>query len=157
MRSCILGAVIAACTTLAIPQTTNGQMWSDSQKEVWGVVTGSWDAIIAKNVGWSDTYVHPNALVWGDENPMPRTRDLVKRWDRYTFANSTTKVSQFSPAGIVVEGSTAVAHYYYSLGTETTEGKTRTVHGRCTDVLLRSEGTWKFIAWNCGDEPSDDD
>ena len=155
VASCILALIVASVTMVSTQAAA--QSWSEAQTEVWTVVTDSWDAIVAKDVSWSDNYVHANAVVWGRENPMPRKRASVKKWDRYNFENATTKVAEFSPAAIVVEGGTAVAHYYYSLGTENHEGKRRTVHGRCTDILVRSDASWKFLAWNCGDEPSDDD
>lgn len=129
---------------------------SAQEKEVWTAVTTSWDAIIAEDIGWVDKWVHADAAVWGGSYPMPRSREEVKRWDRYNFDNSQTIVAQFSPAKIVVSGNTAVAHYYYSTGDENREGKRKTTHGRCTDVLVRSGGGWKFIAWHCTDEPSKD-
>jgi ketosteroid isomerase-like protein len=62
-----------------------------------------------------------------------------------------------SPAAIVVEGDTAVAHYYSSLGMEDEDGERETIHGRCTDILVADGTGWKFIAWRCGDEPDRDD
>ena len=137
---------------LVLPLAASAQSWSGAQQEVWKVVTDSWESIIQEDVGWSDQYVHPNAIVWGDQNPMPRTRDSVKRWDRYQFENASTLAHELSPTGIVVQGNTAVAHYYYSLGTENRKGERRTIHGRCTDVLTNEGGNWLFLAWNCGNE-----
>ena len=147
-----IAAAIAA--VLFVPLAAQGQSWSPQQQEVWKVVVDSWEAIRAEDVEWSDKWVHPNAVVWSDQNPMPRTRAQLKKWDRFQFENSTTLVDDFSPAGIVVQGTTAVVHYYYSQGTENMKGERRTVHGRCTDILIKEGGRWQFIAWNCGDSPS---
>ena len=57
------------------------------------------------------------------------------------------------PAGIVVVGSMAVAHYYYSTAAEDRDGKRKTTHGRYTDVLINQNGKWMFIAWRGGDDP----
>lgn len=153
LKRSLLSAVVPLAI-LAAPVPALGQSWSQAQQEVWTVVVESWDAIVAKDLAWTDKWVHPNAVVWGDDDPMPRTRASVKKWDGYEFQNSTTLTHEQSPAGIVVQGSTAVAHYYYSLGTETASGERRAVHGRCTDVLIRESGRWQFIAWRCGDSPS---
>ncbi|UCF68028.1 MAG: nuclear transport factor 2 family protein [Acidobacteriota bacterium] len=153
--SAIVVSVLAALVvSLALPSQLPAQEWSAEQQEVWSVIVESWDAIVAKDIDWTDTYVHPNAVVWGDDVPMPRNRSSVKKWERYSFQNSTTLVSEYSLAAMVVQSNTAVAHYYYSLGTEDAEGKPKTVHGRCTDILIIEDGRWLFLAWRCGDMPS---
>ncbi len=130
---------------------------SEEEQEAWNVILESWEAIVAKDVDWTDKYVLEDALVWGSDYPMPRSRDSIKKWDRFGFEMSTTLTSDYSLGGIVVHaGTTAVAHYYYSLGQENQEGKKEVVHGRCTDILAWDGDTWRFIAWNCGDEPKDD-
>ena len=80
----------------------------------------------------------------------------AKRWDAYQFPLSDTMISEYSPTGIVVHGTTAVAHYYYSSGAKNKEGKHKTSHGRCSDVLAKGDNGWKFVAWHCADEPSSD-
>ena len=156
MRSSANAVTVLAALmfSLALPAHLAAQEWSAEQQEVWNVIVESWDAIVAKDIDWTDTYVHRNAVVWGDDVPMPRTRDSVKKWERYSFQNSTTLVSEYSLAAMVVQNNTAVAHYYYSLGNEDAEGKPRTVHGRCTDILINENGRWVFLAWRCGDMPS---
>ena len=152
--------VVFALVVLALSGQVNearAQTLSDAQSEVWAVVVESWEAIRDKDIEWIDRYVHPDAIVWGTGYPMPRNRESTRRWNRYEFENSTTLAHDFSPGGIVVHGDTAVAHYYYSLGSEDRDGKRRTVHGRCTDILIREGGSWQFLAWNCGDTPNTDD
>jgi len=142
---------------LAISATAaNAQTWSKEQAGVWQVVLDSYKDIDAQDANWSGKWVFPDAMVWGNDYPMPRNRDNVKRWDTYNFAGMKNHVAEYSPAAIVVHGSTAVAHYYYSNANEDRKGKHETTHGRCTDVLAKDGGSWKFIAWHCGDEPSDD-
>ena len=134
----------------------HAQTWSKEQTEVWQVVLDSYKDIDAQEANWSEKWVLPDAIVWGNDFPMPRSRDSVKRWDTYNFSGTKSHVAEYSPAAIVVHGSTAVAHYYYSNANENREGKHETTHGRCTDVLAKDGGSWKFIAWHCGDEPGDD-
>ena len=69
----------------------------------------SWVEIAGGNASWSDDYVHPRAVVWSDQEPMPRTRAAVKKWDTHLFAETQTLTYEISRAGIVVEGGTAVA------------------------------------------------
>ncbi|MDH3587805.1 MAG: nuclear transport factor 2 family protein [Gammaproteobacteria bacterium] len=132
------------------------QTWSKAQLEVWDTVLESYKDIDAQDANWSQKWVFSDAMVWGPTFPMPRGRDSVKRWDAYQFPNSKNHVSEYSPAAIVVHDSTAVAHYYYSNASEDKDGERATTHGRCTDVLAKDGKKWRFIAWHCGDEPSDD-
>ncbi len=84
-------------------------------------------------------------------------RPSVKQWDAYEFGNSKILAHEERLAAMVVQDNTAVAHYFYSLGTEDREGKRRTVHGRCTDILINEGGRWQFIGWNCSDLPSQEE
>ncbi len=134
----------------------HAQDWDKDQKEVWGVVLDSYADADKKDAKWSSKWVAEDALVWSSAYPMPRTRDSIQRWDAYQFPLSENKVSEYSPTGILVHGSTAVAHYYYSSATVNSEGKNKTTHGRCTDVLVKEKKDWKFITWNCADLPAKD-
>lgn len=134
----------------------DAQSWTKEQSAVWDVVLNSYKDIDARDAKWSDKWVFADAMVWGSGYPMPRGRDSIKRWDAYQFSKDRSHVADYSPAAIVVHGSTAVAHYYYSNASEDKDGKHETTHGRCTDVLAKDDKSWKFIAWHCSDEPSGD-
>lgn len=149
-------AVLSAVAWVGLAAHATAQSWSDDQSEVWGVVTDSYKDIEKQDANWSQKWVLADAMVWGSGYPMPRGRESIGRWDAYQMPNSRTHVSDYTPTAIVVHGSTAVAHYYYSTASEDKDGKHETVHGRCTDVLAKDKGSWKFIAWNCSDEPGDD-
>ncbi len=152
----LISRLIIAAFIFSFPAHVAAQSWSNEQQDVWAVVTESWQDIIAKDVEWTEQWVHPNAMGWIIENPTPRGRDAMQVWDRYEFEGSTTQVSNFAPLAIVIEGNTAIAHYYYSLGTVDTAGERETVHGRCTDVLVSDGENWQFLGWNCGDMEADD-
>ena len=139
-----------------VVSAANAQSWSDEQLEIWNLIIESYEEIEAGDAGWSDRWLFPDALGWGPDYPMPRSRDSIKRWDAYQFAGRKTHLAEYSLVGIVVRGSTAVAHYYTSTASEDRDGKHTTTHGRCTDVMAKDGNTWKFIAWHCGDEPSEE-
>ena len=147
--------VAALCIAGLNATVASAQSWDKSQQEVWKAVVDSYKDIEKEDLGWTDKWVMPNASVWGSY-PMPRTRGTVKRWDSFNFGRSQTLVSEYSPASIVVHENMAVAHYYYSTGEKGEEGKTKVTHGKCTDILVRDKGSWRFIAWNCADQPEND-
>ena len=134
-----------------------GQTWSPEQREVLAVVEESWEADLAEDVTWVDRLTHPNLLSWGRDYPIPRDRAQTKRWNQYGDENSNALLHQLAPVGIAMHGDAAVVHYYVSVASEDREGKRETVHTRCTDVLVREGAAWKYLAWHCSDEPSDDE
>jgi hypothetical protein len=44
----------------------------------------------------------------------------------------------------------------YSTAFEDNDGKTEVINGRYSDVLVRTEDGWKFIAWHGGGDSNDD-
>ena len=53
---------------------------------------------------------------------------------------------------IVIEGDVAVAHYFYTSAYEDKDDEVEVSNGRYTDILVRTEDGWKFIAWHGGDD-----
>ena len=53
---------------------------------------------------------------------------------------------------MAVHGDVAVAHYLYTSANEDKDGAGETDNGRYTDVLVRGEDGWKFLAWHGGDD-----
>ncbi|TWX64966.1 YybH family protein [Colwellia sp. C1TZA3] len=129
------------------------ESWNEQQTEVWNIVLASYEDIDKRNNNWTDKWVTEDAMVWGNSTPMPRSRSAVKRWEKFNFEDgSTNNVAEYSPTAIVVHGDTAVAHYYYSHGITDKKGEQKVTHGRCSDVLVKDEDEWKFVAWHCADE-----
>ena len=148
--------IISVFVLLLFGASVQAQQWNEAQTEVWTAVLGSYADIDNSDVNWTDKWVTDDAVVWGSGFPMPRTRDSIKRWNGYQFPQSDTLMSEYSPAAIVVHGNTAVAHYYYSNGAKNKEGKHKTTHGRCSDILVKDDEMWKFLSWHCADTPSND-
>ena len=148
--------VLALTLLIAAPAFVGAQSWSDEQLEVWKVINSDWESGKAKDSDRIDRLLHDKFLGWGNLDPTPRNKASVKTWDRYFNQTSTTLVQELYPVGIVVQGNTAVAHYYYSRATEDKEGKRETVNGRYTDVLIKDGGQWTFLAWSGGDDEMED-
>ncbi len=150
-------AAILAGLTVLLATPALAQNWSNEQLEVWSVIQAQWQAAMEKDATWPERFLHESFLGWGNENPAPRNKRSTDRWNRYDMENSTTLMQELHPIGIIVQGNTAVAHYFYSTATENREGKRETTHGRYTDVLVRDGGTWRFLAWHGGESPDNDD
>jgi ketosteroid isomerase-like protein len=147
------GAVLVSMIAFVFPLSVAAQAWDSDQTEVWKTIVAQWEASQAKDLTWIENDLHPEFLGWSDENPMPSSKAAVQRWTGYSVENSTTLAQELYPVGIVVAGSTAVAHYFYSTAAEGRDGKRKTTHGRYTDVLIKQGDRWLFIAWRGGDDP----
>ena len=150
-------AVSLAGVTVSMATPALAQTWSNGQLEVWDVIQTQWQASMEEDATWPERLLHESFLGWANENPAPRDEASTDKWNRYDVENSTTLMQELYPVGIIVQGNTAVAHYFYSTSTENRKEERKTTHGRYTDVLVRDGGTWRFIAWHGGDDPENDD
>ena len=73
-------------------------------------------------------------------------------WDRFNDGQGQMIAHELYPLAIVVEGDLAVAHYLYSSAYEDKDEEVELSNGRYTDILVRTDDGWKFIAWHGGDD-----
>ena len=73
-------------------------------------------------------------------------------WDRFNNEQSELIAHELYPLSIVVHDDVAIAHYVYTSANEDKDGKVEVSNGRYTDVLVRTDNGWKFIAWHGGDD-----
>jgi len=138
---------------LGLVGTAAAQTWTAEQKEVWSVEEQQWKAAATKDLGWIDTMVHPNLRYWETGEPMPRDRDSLRRWTKYGSANNNVLEQELFPISITVTGNVAVVQYNYQIARENYKKERETVIGNYTDVLIKENGRWLFLAWSGGDLP----
>ena len=156
MKTIIKSILIVMCITLFSSVQLFGQEWSEEQKEVLSIVEAQWKAQMEKDTTWPDKFLHENFLGWSNNSPMPRDKSSIQEWDRYNSENSTTLLFELYPLGIAIQGNTAVVHYFYSRATESKKDGRKTVDGKFTDILVNENGTWRFLAWQGGENSTND-
>jgi ketosteroid isomerase-like protein len=119
---------------------------------VWSVVERQWASSQGEDTSWVESLLAEDFIGWGKNQPAPRTKESVRMWQEFESRQWTGEMHELYPLSIVVHGDMAVVHYLYSNAGEDADGKTQVVSGRYTDILVRIEGEWKFIAWHGGDE-----
>ncbi len=102
---------------------------------------------------WIEKMVHPSVTYWDNGQPMPQDKASLTRWNRYTSASGNVLEQELFPVSMTITGNVAVAQYYYQTARENYKKERETVHGHYTDVLLKENGKWSFIAWAGGDDP----
>jgi len=138
---------------LAFAGSVSAQSWSAEQQEIWKVEEQQWKMAAAKDLSWMDTMVHPSMRYWETGDPMPRDRASLKRWGRYSNENGTVLEQEIFPISATITGNVAVVQYHYMIARENLKKERETVTGHYTDVLIKENGKWLFLAWAGGDDP----
>lgn len=149
----ILTAVVFFKTGTALAQTSTDSQMND-QADVWAQVEQQWTAEEKGDNKWMDKLLTDDFSGWGKGSPAPRGKSSTKMWDRFNEQISNMVAHELYPLSIVVHGDVAVAHYMYTTANKQKgkDGKIETSNGRYTDILVRTEDGWKFLAWAGGDD-----
>jgi len=129
------------------------ETWNAAQQEVWNVEIQQWKMDSAKDFSWIDTMAHDNLSFWSTADAVPRGKASVRLWSRFGAEDSTTLVHELFPHSITITGNVAVVQYHYMAGRENAKKERETITGKYTDVLIKENGKWMFIAWAGGDLP----
>ncbi len=120
--------------------------------DVWLVIMDQWRAEQDGDDGWIDRLLSDDFSGWPNNSPAPRSKASTQMWDRFTDEQGSMVAHELFFMGIVVSGDTAVAHYLYTSAFQDNDGEVEISNGRYTDVLVRTDDGWKFIAWHGGDD-----
>ena len=146
-------AVVALMGLLVVAGPASAQTWTPEQQELWKFEQQQWQMSKDKDSSWIEKMVHPNLRYWEIGQPMPQDKASLARWNRYTSANATVLEQELFPISVTITGNLAVVQYWYQIARENAKKEQETAHGYYTDVLLKENGQWRFIAWAGGDVP----
>ena len=134
--------------------TTMAQDSSDDEAGVLLTIEREWEASREGNHDEVDDMLTQDFMGWGKSSPAPRTKKSNSQWRRFNVQMGSVVRYELYPLSITVHGDVAVAHYLYTTAFESKDGETEISNGRYTDVLVRTEDGWKFVAWHGGDDDS---
>ncbi|MCH9693022.1 MAG: nuclear transport factor 2 family protein [Gammaproteobacteria bacterium] len=123
----------------------------NDEADVWATVEEEWDADEKGDRKWPDRLLSDSFSGWGDDSPAPRDKDSIKMWDRFSEQLGKMVAHELYPLSIVVHEDVAVAQYMYSSAFEDKKGEIELSNGRYTDVLVRTDDGWQFLAWHGGE------
>jgi len=144
---------LALGVLLAVAGPASAQTWSPEQQEIWKFEQQQWQMSKNNDLSWIESMVHPNVRYWDVGQPMPQDKASLSRWNRYTSASSAILEQELFPISVTITGNVAVAQYHYQVARENYKKEREMATGHYTDVLLKENGAWKFIAWAGGDDP----
>ena len=125
---------------------------SQDAADVWAVIESEWNADENGDREWPEKLLVEEFSGWSKNAPVPRAKSSIKMWDRFNEQIGIPVAHELYPYTIVVKGDTAVAHYLYSSAFKKKDGEIIMSNGRFTDVLIRTDDGWKFLAWHGGDD-----
>jgi Domain of unknown function (DUF4440) len=148
----ILSIAAASLVFCGYAGATAAQAWSPEQQELWQLEQQQWKMAAAKDLSWIDTMVHPNMRFWETGSPMPRDKASLKHWARFESDSGTVLQQELFPISATITGNIAVVQYHYMIATENYKKERETATGHYTDVLIKENGRWMFIAWAGGED-----
>ncbi len=151
MTRMYLPTLLLFTTALLQPAFAQDTDASATDADVWETIERQWSADENGDREWTDELLADNFFGWSYDNPVPRSKASTRNWDRFGEQLGRMIQHELFPYRIVVEGDMAFAHYFYSSAFKDKDGNIELNNGRFTDVLVRTEDGWKFIAWHGGD------
>jgi len=141
-----------ATLSLLLAGVTSAQDIQDDEADVWSTIEDQWESEENGNKDWIDRLLVDEFSGWPKNSPAPRSKASTRMWDRFSDDQGKTIEHELYPYRIVVHDDVAVAHYYYTSAFQDKDDEVEVSNGRYTDILVRSENGWKFLAWHGGDD-----
>ena len=141
--------LIAATLTMAGPAIAQDS--ANDEADVILTIEEQWEAEQNGDDDWIDELLIENFSGWQNDTPAPRSKSSTKMWDRFMDDQRQMLEHELYFQNIVVHEDTAVAHYFYSSAFQDKDDNVELSSGRYTDILVRTDEGWKFIAWHGGD------
>ena len=130
----------------------NAQDATDDEADVFLAITQQWDAEQKGDDKWLEEMLADEFTGWGKESPAPRNKTSTRKWNKFGKQMGRMIEYELYPLSITVHENVAIAHYTYTSANKDKEGKIEVNSGRFTDVLVRTDDGWQFIAWHGGDD-----
>ncbi|MDH5456213.1 MAG: nuclear transport factor 2 family protein [Gammaproteobacteria bacterium] len=125
---------------------------SDDEANVLLIIEREWEAARKGDHDKLDDMLASQFMGWGRNSPAPRSKTSTSNWSRFSAEMGRVVRYELYPLSITVNNDVAVAHYLYSRAFKDKSGEIEISSGRYTDVLVRTEDGWKFLAWHGGDD-----
>jgi hypothetical protein len=140
-----LPALLAAVLVMCLASPGSAQEWTFEQMEVWAFQLSCHEKWQTHDIPGHLACLHDDYKGWWGAAPVPLGKSEARL--RHYHEVTDIAVLDLRPLDIIVNGNMAVVHY---LGAAIETGDTEATWFRCTDVLVKKNGAWSWIADNCG-------
>ncbi len=125
---------------------------SDDEVAVWAMVEQQWRAEKRGDKDWVDELLSADFVGWPTDSPAPRNKASTRLWNEFNSRQSELLEFELYPQAIVIHGDMAVVHYLYTAANKVKGGDVEFSSGRYSDILVRSDNGWRFVAWHGGND-----
>ena len=146
----VLAKHAVAVLGLLVFATTFAQEVRDDEADVLLTIERAWEANRKGDHGDFEDMLLDNFMGWNKASPAPRSKTSTSRWLRLNDEVGRVMRYELYPLWVTVHDDVAVAHYLYSVALKKKDGDIEMSNGRYSDVLMRTEDGWKFLAWHGG-------
>ena len=143
-RICLL--VTIAALLVALPSALRAGDWSAEQREVWEAIVTCDSHFQKKDVEAAMDCIHEDFTGWLYSQPVPRGKASFDSVGVYFMKTRDTVASELRPIDILVYDNFAIAHYFFVDVQKDQDGKESSEQGRWTDILIKEDGKWRWIA-----------
>jgi ketosteroid isomerase-like protein len=151
MKSSLTLKILLPMMSLFLAHAATAQQSTDDAADVILAIEEQWQAVQNGDDDWIDDKLHDRFSAWPNESPAPRSKLSTRKWTRFFATQGRLVEHELYFQNIVVDGDVAVAHYFYTSANEDNDGELEVTNGRYTDVLVRTDDGWKFLAWHGGE------
>ena len=127
--------------------------WSAEQAEVWAAVETCQSHFRENRFEESMDCTHDDFSGWLYSEPVPRGKDSFEKVGSYFMKTREVVAGEFRPIDILVYDNFAIIHYFYIEVTKDEDGKEEYNQGRWTDIMIKQDGKWRWIADHGGNRP----
>lgn len=122
----------------------------DDEADVLLTIERAWEANRKGDHDRFDDMLLENFMGWSKSSPAPRGKTSTSHWHRMNDEIGRVTRYELYPLWITVQDDMAVAHYLYSVAVKHKGGDIKLSNGRYSDVLIRTDDGWKFLARHGG-------
>ena len=148
----LLAGLAALFVSLGAMAQETPEITTNVGADVWSVVEGQWNAEESGDKKWPERLLADDFSGWQKNSPAPRGKGSTIYWNRFNAGQGKTVAHELYPLSIVVNDDVAVVHYLYTSAFEDKDKEVEVSNGRFTDILVRTDDGWKFLAWHGGDD-----
>ena len=135
-----------ALAAVVVSPHASAQELSPTQSEVWQFIIDCDEHFMNENAEGILNCFHDDFSGWLYGDTVPRTKSSVQKFLPVDFESTEPMASDLRPISIRVFGNFAVAHYFLAWAYRDADGEVVRERMIWTDVLLRENGRWSWIA-----------
>jgi ketosteroid isomerase-like protein len=138
--------VILSVTIIFVLSPISAQELSKEQSEIWNQIESFWKFYFEKDLEGCLNHFHEDYIGWSYRDQLPHDKSDLENSIKYNLQNYNTESYEIKLANISTFKNMAIVHFFYSGIYSDSAGNTGSYKGRMTDILIKQDDKWVFVA-----------